>query len=122
MPVGVGPKGGARVSEGSEQDDKIIRLALGDDDNENAFQQNVGMGAGMVFDVSDVMVRAKVVTRMRSIFRRFEAQKRYRLREDTIRWKQSGGDLVLYFAYINLESDQSKDFSMKLNAASGGDL
>ena len=111
VPVGVGPNGGARLSTGSENDDKIIRLSLADDNNENAFQQDIGLGVSAIFDVNDVMAKARVMTRLRNVFARFEAQKRYRLREDSIRWTTKEGELYLEFQYWNLESDDTRDYS-----------
>jgi hypothetical protein len=107
MPVGVSQGGGARLSSGDENDDKIIRLALGDDANENAFQQNVGVGANMIFGQSD------------QVFRRFEAQKRYILRRNTIRWTQDSEtqEMILTLKYLSVESDKEQMFRESFNAS-----
>jgi hypothetical protein len=98
--------------EGDDNDHKIISLALGSDDNENAFQQDIGLGESMIFDVSDPQLRGRIVAKIRNIFRRFEAQKRYRLLGETMRWAPGEpGELILEFKYINLESDEPKTFS-----------
>jgi hypothetical protein len=113
MPVRVAPWGGAAISDSDENDNKIIMLALGSDDNENAFQQDIGMGEAMIFDVSDPTLRGRIVGKLRQIFRRFETQKRYRLMGDTVRWTENAatGDLELTFKYLNLESDEPQTFS-----------
>jgi hypothetical protein len=113
MPVRVAPWGGAAISDSDENDNKIIMLALGSDDNENAFQQDIGMGEAMIFDVSDPTLRGRIVGKLRQIFRRFETQKRYRLMGDTVRWTENPetGDLSLTFKYLNLESDEPQTFS-----------
>lgn len=111
MPVRVAPWGGLLLVEGDENDAKIISLALASDDNENAFQQDIGLGEAMVFDISDAQLRGGIMGRVRSIFRRFEAQKRYRLLSETLRWTEGDGELTLTFKYHNLESDEIKDFS-----------
>ena len=112
MPVGVGPGGGARLSEGEDNDNKIILLALGDDANENAFQQNIGVGADMVFGISDELMQANIMRRVGDVFKKFEAQKRYTLRRNTIRWLQDSDtqELILEFKYVALESDREQTF------------
>lgn len=113
IPVGIGVNGGVRMSMGSENDTKIIRTAMGDDTNENAFQQDIGIGVGAVFDASDGLTQAKIMSRLRSVFRRFEAQKRFRLLETSINWRRGeDGEMILEFNYINLEADDARLFSM----------
>lgn len=113
MPVGVGPNGGAKLAIGSDNDDKIIRLALLDDENENAFQQGIGLGIDMIFDINDVATKARIITKLRDIFRRFEAAKRYRLIEDTLAWKDKDGETVLTFKYYSLEADDTRLFTFQ---------
>lgn len=110
VPVGVGQDGGARLSTGDENDSKIIRLALGSDDNENAFQQNIGLGDRMVFDIADSVARSKITRRLLELFRSFEAQQRYILRQNTIQWTEGEGEITLSFMYVQVESDQEKEF------------
>lgn len=113
IPVGVGTNGGVRLALGSDHDEQIIRTAMGDDNNENAFQQDIGLGVGAVFDASDALTQAKIMARLRNVFKRFEAQKRFRLLENSIKWKRGNeGELILEFKYINLEADDSRFFSM----------
>lgn len=112
LPVRVAPWGGVLLIEGDDNDHKIIALALGSDDNENAFQQDIGLGESMIFDVNDPQLRGRIVAKIRAIFRRFETQKRYRLLGETMRWNPGeAGELTLEFKYINLESDETKTFS-----------
>lgn len=120
MPVGVGPDGGARLSEGDENDDKVIRLALGDDANENAFQQNIGVGADMVFGQSDELLQASIMRRIGEVFRRFEAAKRYTLKRETIVWSRDSNtqELILQFKYLSLESEREQTFREAFSAAS----
>lgn len=113
VPVGANPGGGAALVDSDDNDNKIISLALGSCDNENAFQQDIGIGDNMVFDVSDTTLRAKIIRRLNGIFKDFEQQKRYRLVKDTIKWEEGDGELSLSFKYLNLESDEPKDFNQK---------
>jgi len=118
LPVGVNTSGGVKLVDSDENDNKIISLALGMDDNENAFQQGIGLGIDMVFAISDPATRGRILGRLKQIFRRFEAQKRYRLRPATLKWTEDSDtqDLVLEFKYINLESDEERTFSRTFSA------
>lgn len=118
LPIRVGPWGGVATLDGDDNDDKIISLALGSDDNENAFQQDIGLGEGMIFDMSDPLIRGRIVGKIRKIFKKFEIQKRYKLMDDTVRWSEipDQGDLILSFKYFNLESDEVQTFSRNLRA------
>lgn len=120
MPVGVSSDGGARLAIGDANDDKIIRLALGDDANENAFQQNVGVGADMVFGQSDELLQASIMRRIGEVFKRFEAQRRYTIKRETIAWSQDSGsqELILQFKYVSLESESEQTFRESFTAAS----
>lgn len=116
IPVGVNNQGGAKLVSGDENDKKIISLSLGDDSNENAFQQNIGLGIGMIFDISDEITKANILRRLREVFRRFEAQKRFLLREETIKWgSNENQEFVLEFKYVCIESDEEKEFRQKFN-------
>lgn len=121
MPVGVDNGGGARLVKGSENDDKIIRLALGDDANENAFQQNIGVGADMIFGTADEQQQARIMRRVNAVFARFEAQKRFLLRRNTVKWTRdsTNQELILEFQYVSVEADEERDFRQNFAAASG---
>lgn len=121
IPVGVNTSGGGRLVSGDENNDKTIRLALGDDDNENAFQQNVGLGAGMIFGISDQTQQASITRRLFEIFRRFEAQKRFILQRNTIKWTSdpTNQTLTLEFKYLDIESEVIKDFEQNFSTATG---
>ena len=118
LPVGASNSGGMHLEDGDENDRKIIAIALGSDDNENAFQQDVGLGDFMVFAVDDPEIRGKIMNRIRRIFKRFEAQKRFKLFPSTVRWltDDESGEVTLEFKYLNIESDEEKTFSRTLNS------
>lgn len=117
VPVGVDPTGGAAMVESDENDQKIISIALGSCDSEHAFQQEIGLGSDMVFDINDPTLRARIYRRLISIFQDFESQKRYRLVRETVKWEESGGELTLAFKYLNLESDEPKTFTQSFTAS-----
>lgn len=112
VPVGVDASGGARLVSGDENDNKIIQLALSSDSNENAFQQNIGLGQDMIFDLNDAGVRARILRRVILIFKAFQIQNRYKLLKNTVKWTEDGQNqaLILEFKYVNLESDEEVFF------------
>lgn len=118
VPVRVSVGGGMRLVDGDENDQKTIAMALGSDDNENAFQQDIGLGDFMVFSVHDPEIRGKVMNRIRTIFKKFEAQKRFKLFPNTVRWltDDESGEMTLQFKYLSIESDEEKVFSRTLNS------
>lgn len=117
VPVGVGPDGGAALVEGDDNDLKILSLALGSDDNENAFQQNIGLGEDMIFSINDPATRSAIQRKVIEIFRRFEAQERFTIRQETITWEEDQEDqtMTMKFTYLCLESDEEKEFRLSYN-------
>lgn len=121
IPVRVNQTGGALLVEGDENDHKIISMALGADDNENAFNQGVALGVDMIFDNNDAQIRPRIVGRLRQIFNRFEQLKRYKLRENTVKWLEKEGELILEFMYVNMESDEEKTFRRQFRGSQQGE-
>jgi len=119
IPLEVSASGGALTVKSDENDKKIIRLALSDDDNENAFQQNIGLGERMIFELDTPSMRSWIVQRTKKIFVMFAAQKRFKLLDDTIMWDDQnsvGGKSMVKFRYLNLESDEEKEFDHQFGA------
>jgi hypothetical protein len=118
VPIGVNSIGGAALVNGDDNDIKIIKLALTNDDNENAFQQNIGLGEEMIFDLNDPTTRPKIISKLRRIFDKFEANNRFKLLYNTIKWEESSddGELSLTFKYLNIESDEIKEFDQKFGS------
>jgi len=108
VPVGVDATGGTAWVSGEENDRKTIFTALGDCDSENAFQQELGLGVDMIFDPLDETVRARILRRLKDIFRIFEEADRYKLLPETISWTEGDGELTLEFKYLNLETDEER--------------
>jgi hypothetical protein len=122
IPVQTNASGGMATSSGDEQDTNVLMLALASTDNDNAFQQDEALGEAMIFDINDPGARAPVLARLRKVFQRFERLKRFKLKEDTIRWieNEDDGELILIFKYVALESDKIQDFSKTYTSASYG--
>lgn len=120
VPVGVNSRGGAALVNGNENDAKIIKLALADVTNENAFQQGIGPGVDMIFDINDVTSRARIQSRVEAVFRRFEAQQRYKLVDETLSWSSEGGEMTMEFKYVSLEADEERLFRQQYSGAGDG--
>jgi len=112
IPVGVDGSGGAALVDGEDNDRKLISVALSDCDNENAFQQDLGLGSDIVFDINDSRSRQKVLRKLYAIFDDFEANHKYKLMRDTIKWTESPeeGSMALEFKYLDLETDETSEF------------
>ena len=113
LPLQLSSTGGFALVDSDENDFKIIKTALLSDENENAFQQSIGFGHGMIFGLNDSVLRSSLNSKLRIIFRRFEVQKRYKLLPGTVKWSQDleNHNLVLEFRFISLESDEEKTFT-----------
>ena len=118
LPIGVSASGGVKLVDGDDNDKKIIALALGSDDNENAFQQDIGLGIDMIFGISDPGIRGRIINRLKAIFRNFQAQQRFSLFTASIKFTEDSKtqELILEFKYLNLESDEIKDFRRQFTA------
>lgn len=112
LPVTVNGSGGAALLDGVAQDDKIVRMGLADNSSNNAFQQGIGFGLFPVFDVDSPETRITIGQRVREIFQSFQAQERFKLREETLEFSLGEpGELILAFKYLNLRADQERTFS-----------
>jgi hypothetical protein len=121
IPFQVGPHGGAAITESDEQAFKVIRLALSDNDNDNAFQQDIGLGQAMIFSTRNASFRAKVIARLFKVFATFEVLKLYKLDKSTLKWRtEKAGEQILEFKFINLESDKVETFTHSFATARSG--
>ena len=104
--------------DGDDQNNKIIKIALGSDASENAFQGDVAIGQGMIFDLSDRTLRARIRRRVEAIFRDFQAQNRFKLVKGSVKFTEDAeqGELVMTLKYIDLESDLEKELTRRFGA------
>jgi hypothetical protein len=108
IPVGVTGAGGAAMISGDANDVQVISVALGDDDNQNAFQQEITLGEFMIFEGVGEATDEQILRRIRSIFRDFRAAQRYKLINATIDGGEEEGERVLTINYLSIESDEEK--------------
>lgn len=112
IPVGVNKAGGTAWVEGDAHKRQVISTALSSGESANAFQQELNLGDDMIFGEDSPDFRSEILRRLFSIFQTFEEQKLFRLMRETIEWtKNEGeGELILEFQYVDIESDEIKDF------------
>lgn len=107
LPLGVDERGGAALEEGDEQLSKIISIALAPCDSANPFQ-DLGIDEAVIFDLASPRTQARLKSRIERVFRRLEAEKRAKLK--SLRFEPAEGELIAKITYINLESDEEKEF------------
>jgi hypothetical protein len=106
VPIGVGPTGGAKISSGNEQADKIIRLTLGDDESDNPFHDFLGLDQH-IFELPSTQRRGVILTKLKEKFNDLEQLRRFRLLPETITWDTSSeAEETLIFKYVDLETDE----------------
>lgn len=108
LPVGVDASGGAILIEADMQSNKIIRLALSPCYSDHAWQQDLGLGEGAVFDVATDAGKARLRGRIRRLFAAFAAESRYRLVQGSVVIEDgpNEGELSLELRYKDLEADE----------------
>jgi hypothetical protein len=119
IPVGVDLRGGSATVEGDEYAKQVLAAGLTGHDNANAFEQESGLGEGMIFGINSTSLKASVLRRLYAMFDAWEAERLYRLMRETVAWSTAtDGDLVLEFKFVNLETDVVESFKKKF--LSGG--
>ncbi len=115
VPIGVNKSGGLAFVEHDENDKKIIKLALGTGDSENAFQQGEGLALGvdMIFDINDPTNRVRIRRLIINIFAEFEAANRFKLLPDSLEFGEDGATATLRLKYLNIESDEINEFETR---------
>lgn len=116
--MGVNLRGGSAAVEGDEYAKQVLATGLSGHDNANAFEQDSGLGEGMIFGTNSTSLKASVLRRLYAMFDSWEAERLYRLMRETVAWSTEGGDLVLEFKFVNLETDVVESFKKKF--LSGG--
>lgn len=97
--------------EGDAEDSKIIRTAIKDCDSDHAYQQDLGIGSDMVFDILSPEGQSRVMRKVKRVFEAFRAEQRFKLVNGSLRVVgDTEAELTLEFKYINLESDEEQTF------------
>ena len=114
LPLGVNARGAGATVKEQNQAKKIIWLALSDLDNENAFQQEIGLAPTFIFGLPGVAFRSFIQRRLIDIFKDFEDLRLFKLIRSTIRFsREVDGEEVVTFKYIDLETDEEQLFEKR---------
>lgn len=107
FPIGSNTLGGLSTVVGNSNDIKIIAIALGSHESENAFQQPEFNMEAALFEMGDQGAQALVHRKLDLVFKQFELENRYRLIKESIVFAQGGdGTLDIDFKFHNLEADE----------------
>jgi len=117
LPMVSNRRGGLKLVSGSENDYKIISLAVMSNASTNAFQQPAVDVETALFELDDITFRALLRRKLEVVFAEFERQHRYRLVPGSMRTERGEtGEVFVYFKYHNIEADSSEDISLELGA------
>lgn len=120
IPVSVSKTGGFALSTGEEDAYKMISSALSDNENNHAFQQNLGLDPTLVFSTNNATTRAEILHNIRTIFGTFTRAKLFSLVESSIVFKkENSGEVTIEFNYVNLETDELKTFKKTFSSTEG---
>jgi len=116
LPISRNGLGRLSLISGSENDFKIISLAVMSNSNTNAFQQPSVDIDEAIFEMDDIMFRALVRRKLEAIFRDFDRQHRYRLIQGSMNFVFDGsGSVNISFSYHNIEADKPENIQVELN-------
>lgn len=114
LPLGVDERGGAALEEGDDQLSKIISIALAPCGSDNPFQ-DLGINESIIFDLASPRTQARLKGRIERVFKRLEAEKRAKIK--SLRFDFGDGELMAKITYINLESDEEKEFMKRFSGS-----
>lgn len=96
------------MDEGERQTAKLIVLAVGDGDNENPFNFNVGVQYPL-FDLADKTAQANVRRSIEAHFARFKAALKARLVSLSFDTGETSGEHKVTVRYQDLETDEEQE-------------
>lgn len=113
VPVGVGRSGGAATEDAEEQLTKVLRQALLPGGDDNPFQE-IGIPERFIFAINDSGTAGVIRQTVRKIITKFSD--RMSLKPGTtIQLQQTAeGELQIQFEYIDLETNEPKDFILQV--------
>lgn len=114
VPVRPGKNGGAVIVSGSEQNRKILSLAIAPGEDNNAFQ-DLGFSEGIVFANPDSPTKAIVQNAIQKIVAKYPDRFKI-LNPDSIQIVTgAGGDTTISFSYRELDSGENKTYTGSLS-------
>lgn len=102
------------LDRGTAQFEKIVRQSVRDGSSENPFLE-VGMPP-VIFRLNDAELKAQVRSRIEANFRRFERDRRGRLREVRFQKDTGENEVVADIYFTDLELNRPESISVVLGA------
>lgn len=119
IPFSADGRGRIALVSGDDQLQKIIAMNLSDCQSDNPFQDDLGIGADMVFAIASTKLRADLKRRITVLFRRLQLQDRARLAAaPTFEIDDKQQELNVDINYVNIEEDKPGNLGMKFSLAS----
>lgn len=119
IPFSADGRGRLALVSGENQLRKLIILNLSDCDSANPYQDDLGIGADMVFAIASVKLRADVKRRATLLFRRLQLSDRARLAEPpSFETDQASQSITMNIDYINLEENRPGQVGIKFTLGS----
>jgi len=115
-PIVIDKKGGVKVVEGDGYIRSLLRTALGSGESNNPFQ-DIGLGEFMIFDIDGQEIQDLILGKINDIFDEFRELELADLAvtDDNLKFsKNTNGQIELDLHYINLETDEIREFSHKI--------
>jgi len=119
IPFSADGRGRLALVSGDDQLRKLIILNLSDCDSANPYQDDLGLGADMIFAIASVKLRADVKRKVNSLFRRLQLTDRARLSgPPSFTTDEEEQSITMDIDYINLEENRPGQLGMKFSLGS----
>ena len=128
VPIVPGPDGRTKTLSGDDELEKIIRLNLGDLENDNPYTQwggaskgEPGIDPGIIFSLSVESLQERIKTNIKLLFDRLSAQGRAKLVTGYPKMVSDSAkmELLCGIRYLNLESDKENEFEHRFEIVEG---
>ena len=118
IPFQANGRGGLLLLTGGEQMRKIIFTRLSDCESSNPYQQDIGIGADMIFAINDESLQAELRRRIDLNFSELRAQGRARLLKPPLfKRKSETQELEVLVQYLDMETNKPEEVKMIFSAS-----
>ena len=123
LPFSTDGRGRLARTAGEGQLSKVILLNLMDLESANPFQDDLGLGAFMIFAVNNEDLHTELRRRINELFRRLQLQDRAKLaRPPSFQTNIAEQELEMNISYVNLEENKPGDISETFSLARSSDV
>lgn len=110
--------GRLQLVSGDAYIDMLVRIALGDNQSDNPFQ-DIGLGAERwIFGINDGMAEGEIKTAVLSVFESLERDQLAKIKQSDIKFDRSEeGVLKMDLAYTNIETQERVELEVPIPSA-----